>query len=116
MDNPVRIGAARVVPKELVAGSEPFAQSYIDRIVRNITEQVVDRMICELENGELICSMSDVVRSEAIDLPCYEYRRTIKVQRLVRCKDCIYRWENGGDCVSDPDWFCADGVRKVNAE
>lgn len=31
---------------------------------------------------------------------------------LVRCKDCKFYWKNGGDCVDDPNWFCADGVRK----
>ena len=37
---------------------------------------------------------------------------TIDAVQVVRCKECKHRWENGGDCVSEPDWFCADGVRK----
>lgn len=37
---------------------------------------------------------------------------TIDAVQVVRCKECKYRWENGGDCVSDPDWYCADGVPK----
>lgn len=31
---------------------------------------------------------------------------------LVRCGECKYHWKNGGDCVAEREWFCADGERK----
>ena len=31
---------------------------------------------------------------------------------IVRCRDCKMFWQNGGNCVVEPDWFCADGRKK----
>lgn len=30
-------------------------------------------------------------------------------KEIVRCRDCRGYWQNGGTCVAEPDWFCADG-------
>lgn len=32
---------------------------------------------------------------------------------VVRCRDCAGYWQNGGTCVAEPDWFCADGRKKA---
>lgn len=35
------------------------------------------------------------------------------VVKVVRCKDCKFYYDNGGDtCITEPDWFCADGEVK----
>lgn len=42
-----------------------------------------------------------------------EYTFQCKVLgELVRCGECEYHWKNGGDCVAEREWFCADGKRK----
>ena len=33
---------------------------------------------------------------------------------LVRCGECKYHWKNGGDCVAEADFFCADGERRTD--
>ena len=33
-------------------------------------------------------------------------------QELVRCKDCRFREECNQKMAYDPDWFCADGIRR----
>ena len=35
-----------------------------------------------------------------------------KPQELVRCKDCKFREECMEKAMYDPEWYCADGVRK----
>lgn len=38
---------------------------------------------------------------------------TIDAVEVVRCKDCKFYYANGGDtCITEPDWFCADGERR----
>ena len=31
---------------------------------------------------------------------------------IVRRRDCKRFWGNRGNCVVEPDWFCADGRKK----
>ena len=42
---------------------------------------------------------------------------TIDAVEVVRCKDCKFYYANGGDtCITEPDWFCADGERKEQSD
>lgn len=41
---------------------------------------------------------------------------TVDAVPVVRCGECKYHWKNGGDCVAEADFFCADGERKDGAD
>ena len=38
---------------------------------------------------------------------------TVDAVQVVRCGECKYHWKNGGDCVPEADFFCADGERRT---
>jgi hypothetical protein len=38
---------------------------------------------------------------------------TVDAVPVVRCAKCKYHWKNGGDCVAEADFFCADGERRT---
>ena len=33
-------------------------------------------------------------------------------EEIVRCGQCAEHWKNGGICITDPEWFCADGRKR----
>lgn len=83
------------------------------------------------EMGALVPNCSYDTKYEYGFCPCsenckhYISRKKVYelVKGLVRCKDCkwfIKKFENEGRCIKhdndyhDPDWFCADGERRIN--
>lgn len=113
MDNEV-LETARRVPIEML-DRFPAALSHV---IQDATRSLVDRVICELEKGESICSLSTPEQIQKDDLYSVEIRRTVKIERLVRCKDCVH-YNAGFECLvegygieREPDWFCADGERR----
>lgn len=116
MENEV-YGAARAIPVE-----------YMDRVpvalhhaIQEVTRNLVDRVICELEKGESICSLSTVEQTQAVDLNSVEIRRTVNIKKLVRCKECKQNLTKGRKyafcdltgSTNRNDWFCADGEREA---
>ncbi len=85
--------AARFIPCELL-DARPSA---LDYATQDITHQLTDSVMCELEKGELICSLQNVEQYRLHDLNSVEIRRKVKIERLVRCKDCKYKpiWQEG---------------------
>ena len=126
---------ARTVPKEDFVFMKDDKRFY-DYIIKDITQNLCDAVMVELEKGEKIVKLSDVRVSE-LSPNMVEYRKYIRFTDLVRCKDCKHRpidlggKNYGQDLVfpdgdykcpcrcEDPwyswmpkdDWFCANGER-----
>lgn len=62
----------------------------LGNVIQEATRSLIDKVICELEKGESICSLSAPEQIQKDDLQSVEIRRTVKIERLVRCKDCVY--------------------------
>lgn len=45
-----------------------------------------------------------------------EIQPTVDAVPVVRCGECKYHWKNGGDCVAEADFFCADGERRSDGK
>ena len=108
MENEV-FGAANAIPCELLV-TMPTA---LDHAIQDVTHRLVDRVLCELEKGESICSLQTVEQNQFSGLNSIEIRRTVKITRLVRCREC--RW--GPICMIGQhlglDGFCSKGEREV---
>ena len=99
------LGAARCVPIEMVN----MYPSVLDRAIQDVTRNIIDRVVCELEKGESVCSLSAPKQIQKDDLHSFEIRRTVKIERLVRCKDCTHFTQNGW-CNREFDWFPVDDM------
>lgn len=77
-------GAANVVGCEALA----TIPSLLNRAIQDVTHRLVDRVMCELEKGESICSLQTVEQNQFSDLHSVEIRRTVKITKLVRCGEC----------------------------
>ena len=126
MMNSEVFGASNVVPSEGLV----TMPTVLDRVIENVTHRLVDRVMCELEKGESICSLQSVEQNQFSDICSVEIRRTVKITRLVRCCECEF-WDRDWtptemrdyvmewhycpmiDKNSRSDWFCADAERKV---
>ncbi len=110
--------AAKFLPCELL-DARPSA---LDYVIQDITHELTDSIMCELEKGELICSLQNVEQSQIPALNSVKIRRKVTLKRLVRCKDCKYNigekvWLDGdvtiicdnGMGYPPSDWFCGDG-------
>lgn len=126
---------ARAIPKEALVYMEDD-KGFYDCIIKDITRNLCDAVMGELEKGEKIVKLSDVRVSELFPLNMVEYRKYIRFTDLIRCKDCKHRPtmpENSrgvfdlefpdDECpcqCGDPwynrepedDWFCANGERR----
>lgn len=122
------LGSARRVPVEFLV-KYPTA---LDNVVRDISRSLVDKIVCELENGEKVCSMSAPEQRQEIELNSIEIRRTVNIKKLVRCGKCKY-WSGPVDEVDgklygscqrpitaikhssfvSSIWYCADGEEVV---
>lgn len=113
-------GAARVVPCELLV----TMPSALNHAIQDVTHRLVDRVLCELEKGESICSLQTVEQNQFSDLNSVEIRRTVKIARLVRCGECEYTCREddheiwctgrGSPCqLVAPDGFCDKGKARV---
>lgn len=118
MENEV-FGAAGVVPCELL-NTMPSA---LNHVIQDVTNRLVDRVMCELEKGESICSLQTVEQNQFFDLNSVEIRRTVKIKPLVRCKECKHHEDEEPGMVFCPkivgswvseNWFCADGERRTD--
>lgn len=63
MENEV-FGAANVIPCELLV----TMPSALDHAIQDVTHRLVDRVMCELEKGESICSLETVEQNQFSDL------------------------------------------------
>ena len=113
-------GAARKVPCELLT----VYPSELERTVQDLTRSLVDKVVCELEKGESICSLQSVEQNLFSDIYSVEIRRTVKITRLVRCGECEYTCREddheiwctgrGSPCqLVAPDGFCDKGKARV---
>lgn len=114
-------GTANVVGSELLA----TMPSLLNNAIQDVTRRIVDKVIGELEKGESICSLQTVEQNQFNNLNSVEIRRTVKIQRLVRCRECAHCFVEGfvherNICKKHPelgnvpdDWFCADGGMEV---
>ena len=100
---------ARRVPIEML---DRFPAA-LGHVIQDATRSLIDRCLCELEKGESICSLSTPEQIQKDDLYSVEIRRTVKIERLVRCREC--RW--GHLCVMGQhlglDGFCSKGEREA---
>lgn len=114
------LGAANVVGCEALA----TIPSLLNRAIQDVTRRLVDGVMCELENGESICSLQTVEQNQFNDVNSVEIRRTAKIQRLVRCGECEYTCRGdaheiwctgrGSPCqLVAPDGFCDKGKRRA---
>lgn len=126
-----KYGAARRFPKEWAEyePNKPMLEVMLDKMSMDLCE----RALVELSHGEKVCSLSAVTNHPVSTE--IEYRQTITITDLVRCKDCKYwdRLEPGhayGYCYAakhgymssnwdisiyrkqKEDFYCADGERK----
>ena len=131
MPNIEKYGAVRRFPKEW-AEYEPN-KPMLEVMLEKMSLDLCERVLLELSNGEKVCSLSSVT-NDGISTEI-EYRQTITITDLVRCKDCKYwdRLEPGhpyGYCYAakhgymssnwdisiyrrqKEDFYCADGERK----
>lgn len=110
--------AARILPCELL----DMRPSALDYAIQDVTHNLTNSVMCELEKGELICSLQCIEQYQLTDFNAVKIRRKVTLKRLVRCKDCKH-WNAGaiGICklhdirptpIIMDDWFCADGERK----
>ena len=84
-----------------------------------------------LDSGEKIVSLGKIYQGEIPALWAVELRQDLRIEDLVRCKDCKHRIVeelHGGELIRcdkdtwnaldrsrkayDDEWFCADGERK----
>ena len=115
---------ARVVPKEQLAFMKDD-KGFTDYLIKDLSQNLFEAVMGELEKGERIVKLSDLRVSEVLETQMVEYRKYIKFTDLVRCKDCKHRenreWDSPCPCVCadswyswmpEDDWFCANGERK----
>lgn len=71
--------------------------SALDYAIQDITHELTNSVMCELEQGELICSLENVEQHQLYDLNSVKIIRKVRIERLVRCKDCKYKpkWREG---------------------
>lgn len=77
---------------------------------RLIDANALKKALCKMCNMRYYC--------KSHDNDCWTKRRideqpTVDAVPVVRCGECKYHWKNGGDCVAELDFFCADGERKT---
>ena len=101
---------------------------YKDELSRHIADQlghrIAERIFQECQKGERIVSVGEPYSQVVLELNQVETRMDVRVQELVRCKDCKhgkpYMHTKAYvacevDCEPidrDVDFFCADGKRR----
>ena len=78
-----------------------------------------------VDREKVINDLQDIVKNDWIWQLADYYALTMKralvllkeQPEIVRCQDCVFRDPRDGMCehvlqIRDPDWFCADGIRR----
>ena len=94
---------------------------FIEYIVNNLSKELADRIMGILEReDEIVIKQSELMVSEYMPTNSVEYRRQIKWNPLVRCKDCEYYYADEKWCrrlglcgAFDAEGFCSHGERMV---
>ena len=119
---------SKLIDKEVF--DQSGVQSYLlGQMLRELADRVLDKIA---QNGECICRYIEPKTLDFGDSICQvEYRSSVDIQKLVRCKDCEHRRPvcsyNPNDDFSvyvrcnlnceihDRYFFCADGKEKADA-
>lgn len=113
MNKPEIFTESYVMDKEyLVRYGEDISRYIIEQLGQRIAEKIYQ----ECQKGERIISVGEPYSQDILEMNQVDTRMNVKIQELVRCKDCSKR----GVCRSSniwavppaDDWFCADGERK----
>ena len=121
MSEPEILTTAHVVDKEtLLRYGEEFGR----HIAMQLGQRIAERIYQECQKGERIVSVGEPYSQDIRELDRVETRVNVRVQELVRCKDCCY-WlgvaqEEHAPCkvhanvfaVTPRDGFCYKGMRR----
>lgn len=118
MRKPELFQTAYVIDKEYLCRG---GQGLSDYIKNRLGHELAEKIFQECQKGERIVSVGEPYSKENIQYMQVEVIANVKVQDLIRCKDCR-NWrphEAGvyGDCAYKcngyrrEDFFCADGER-----
>lgn len=92
---------------------------FMEDIKNHLGRQLAERIFQECQSGEKIVTVGNTYKKEIPELYHVEIREEVRIEDLVRCKDCIHCSENGGsDCPIE--WhkpiqmygFCHFGERR----
>ena len=100
--------------------------NYIEYAVRNMQQQLANKITEEAIKGERIVSIRNSPIIEEDPIRCaVKMTLTCKIEKLVRCKDCALSFKASDGrpvCKRNPrlyryvapDFFCADGKEEEN--
>ena len=100
---------------EHFSDKDDFREHIKNQLGRNLAERIFQ----ECQSGEKIVTVGNTYKKEIPELYHVEIREEVRIEDLVRCKDCIHSSENGGsDCPIE--WhkpiqmygFCHFGERR----
>lgn len=93
-----KFSTGRMMPMELLKRANE-SQTMIDFACRDMVRQLAEKVLDEIQKGELICSLSEVKQTEWPMQNTIELRQTVTIERLVRCADCRYSEYRGNDAL-----------------
>lgn len=118
-----KYSAVERVQKELLSKFDEkelneFIEGYIKR---ELASHLADGIMCEAMKGEIIVSLTDMSQEEDEKSNMVKFRQGVRVDVLVRCKDCRFHENEEPGMVYCPavvggwvedDWFCKGGERR----
>lgn len=116
MDKPTTHVSSMMIPYEDQVMIDHFAEYACNHLVDQITKEIGNIISTK---GEYSFRMHEALVTKNEPLSAAEFKIYLDVRKIVRCKNCIYRRNEGGgfcikhpDCGDDDDWFCGDGKEK----
>lgn len=101
---------------------------FMEHVKNYLSYQLANRIFQECQSGEKIITVGNIYVEDIFKLNQVEVREKVRIEDLVRCKDCKYYHEAdkghpGTDWCKrlicgtvNPNFFCADGERKDGEE
>jgi len=117
MNKTERFTVAQVIPMECTR-DESTAQGLIDYMITDMSKHIAAELMGRIESGEKAVRLGEYKVIDDNFLHGVEYRRTVYVRDIVRCKYC--KWFDGAELCNnhgmfvgdDLSFYCRDGERK----
>lgn len=117
MNKPTRYTEARIIPYEDQESINFFTECLCKNMLDSASHKILD--LISSNSGEYSFRLHAITANNVPEIQSTEFRLVIEVQKITRCKNCIYHRNEGGgfcvkhpDCGDDDDWFCRDGKEK----
>lgn len=94
---------------------------FMEDIKNHLGRQLAERIFQECQSGEKIVTVGNTYKKEIPELYHVEIREEVRIEDLVRCKDCRFHEQEQPGMVYCPatvggwveeNWFCKGGERR----